>query len=75
MNLRELRYSKGLQRKFVAEHINISGKHLNDIEKGKVNLTDKMCKKLSKFYGIGEDEIKLMYLEGKNSKNEAKCFS
>lgn len=64
--LRELRYEKGLQRKFVACQIGICGKHLNDIEAGKVNLTNDVAKRFSEFYEIEIEEIKSMYMEGKN---------
>lgn len=66
MNLRQLRNSRGLQRKFVVSKLNISGKHLNDIEAGRVNLTDKVAAKLSNFYGVNVKEIKKMYKEGKD---------
>lgn len=66
MDLRQLRNSRGLQRKFVVSKINISGKHLNDIEAGRVNLTDKVAAKLSNFYGVNVKEIKKMYKEGKD---------
>jgi transcriptional regulator with XRE-family HTH domain len=68
MNLRELRASRGLQRKFIVARIGISGKHLNDIEAARVRLTDKVAEKLANFYGIDIDEIKRMYEEGKNGK-------
>jgi len=64
--LRKLRNDKGFQRKFVAGQIGICGKHLNDIEIGKVNLTDNVAKKFSDFYEIKVEEIKNMYLEGKD---------
>lgn len=66
MNLRVYRNAKGLQRKFVAEKIGICGKHLNDIEIGKVNLTDNVAKKLADVYSEDVKKIKNMYLEGKN---------
>nr|WP_025775187.1 helix-turn-helix transcriptional regulator [Clostridium botulinum] len=66
MNLRQFRNSKGLQRKFVVSRIDISGKHLNDIEAGRVNLTDKMASKLAIFYKLDIKKIKEMYEEGKN---------
>lgn len=66
MNLRQLRNSRGLQRKFVVSKLGISGKHLNDIEAGRVNLTNKVAAKLSKFYDIDVEKIKKMYKEGKN---------
>lgn len=66
MNLRQLRGSRGYQRKFVIDHIKISGKHLNDVEAGRVNLTDKVANKLANFYGLDVDIIKRMYKEGKN---------
>ncbi|WP_291568631.1 helix-turn-helix transcriptional regulator [Clostridium sp. UBA2485] len=65
-SLRKLRYDKGLQRKFVAEKIGICGKHLNDIEVGKVNLTDNIASKLSNLYNVKLEEIRSMYEEGKN---------
>lgn len=68
MNLREFRYSKGLQRQYVSSQIDISGKHLNDIEIGKVNLTDKIASKLSTLYNVEISTIKSMYEEGKNEK-------
>ncbi|MDP4179062.1 MAG: helix-turn-helix transcriptional regulator [Bacillota bacterium] len=67
MNLRELRRKNGYQRKFVAEKVNICGKHLNDIEAARVNLTEKVANKLSIFYNIELDKIKNMYLEGKKN--------
>ncbi|HDK7218088.1 TPA: helix-turn-helix transcriptional regulator [Clostridium botulinum] len=66
MNLRQYRNSRGLQRKFVVSNIQISGKHLNDIEGGRVNLTDKIALKLSNFYCISVKKIREMYEEGKN---------
>lgn len=66
MTLKELRKGKGIQRKFIAEKIGICGKHLNDIEGGRVNLTDKIAKKLSNFYGLKINDIKKMYKEGKS---------
>lgn len=69
MNLREFRcLHKGQQRQYVANQIGICGKHLNDIEAGRVNLTDKLAVKLSELYGIGVDEVKSMYEEGKDGK-------
>lgn len=65
MNLGQLRNSRGIQRQFAALHLEICGKHLNDIEAGRVNLTDKMALKFSNFYNIDVKKIKEMYREGK----------
>lgn len=70
MDLKELRAHKGYQRKFVVEKICISSKHLNDIEAGRVNLTDRVANKLSIFYDLDVDEIKSMYMEGKMKREE-----
>lgn len=69
MNLREFRENKGLQRKFVMKQVGISGTHLNDIEAGRVPLTDNFTCKLSKFYGIGKKKLISMYEEGKKIEN------
>jgi len=66
MTLKEFRANKGLQRKFVVTKVGISGKHLNDIEAGRVNLTDKFAVKLSKFYKVDISTIQTMYKEGRN---------
>ena len=66
MNLRDLRNKRGLKRKYVAEMVGICGKHLNDIEAGKVNLTPKVAEKLSNIYQLDSKEIFEMYLEGRN---------
>jgi transcriptional regulator with XRE-family HTH domain len=67
MNLREDRANKGLQRKFVVSKIGISSKHLNDIEAGRVTLTEKFAVKLSQFYGVDINLILEMYKEGRNA--------
>ena len=66
MTLKEFRDNRGFQRKFVVASVGISGKHLNDIEAGRVNLTDKYAIKLSKFYCVDINNIKKMYKEGKH---------
>lgn len=66
MNLRDLRNKRGFRRNYVAEIVGICGKHLNDIEAGKVNLTPKVAEKLSDIYQLDSKEIFEMYLEGKN---------
>ncbi|ABS33223.1 helix-turn-helix transcriptional regulator [Clostridium botulinum] len=66
MDLRQFRNNRGLQRKFVASKIKISGKHLNDIEAGRVNLTDKVALRFSHLYSVNIQKIKQMYKEGKN---------
>ena len=66
MNLKKLRDIKGFQRKFIVSKIGISGKHLNDIEAGRVNLTDDIAKRFSDFYNIEVEEIENMYEEGKS---------
>jgi DNA-binding XRE family transcriptional regulator len=68
LNLREFRKSKGYQRKFIAESVGICGKHLNDVEAGKVSLTDKVCKKLSTTYCISMKKVREMYREGLHGK-------
>lgn len=67
MTLRQLRNKRGLRRKFVASNLNICGKHLNDIEAGRVNLTENLAGKFSDFYGIDVGKIKEMYEEGKSN--------
>ncbi|MBS6502898.1 MAG: helix-turn-helix transcriptional regulator [Clostridium sp.] len=67
MNLRELRKSKGIQRQYASEKIGICGKHLNDIEGGRVNLTDKVAKKFSELYQLDIKNIFEMYKEGRNN--------
>ena len=66
MNLKEFRANKGFQRKFVVAGVGICGKHLNDIEAGRVNLTDNVATKLSELYSVDVNTIKTMYKEGKN---------
>lgn len=66
MNLKKFRDNEGFQRKYVVSKIGISGKHLNDIEAGRVNLTDKYATRLSEFYGVDINVIKNMYEEGKD---------
>lgn len=66
MNLKEFRDFKGFQRKFAVAGVGISSKHLNDIEAGRVNLTDNCATKLSEFYDVDISSIKNMYMEGKN---------
>lgn len=66
MNLRELRNKRGLRRNFVANMVGICGKHLNDIEGGRVNLTRKVAEKLSKVYQLDIEEIFKLYKEGKD---------
>lgn len=70
MNLKEYRMKTGLRRAFVADTVGICGKHLNDIEGGRVNLTQKVAKKLSELYKLDIEKIFEMYEEGKmnNSK-------
>lgn len=68
-NLRAFRYDKGLQRKYVAEKIGISGRHLNDIEVGKVNLTDNVAIKMAEVYGVSLEIIKYLYQGEKNEKS------
>ena len=72
MNLRKYRYEHGFTRKFISSKVEISGKHLNDIEAGKVNLTENIAKKLSEVYGIDLDNIKQMYREGENGQQKDK---
>jgi len=75
MNLRQLREGRGYQRKFVAKKIGICGKHLNDIEAGKVNLTEKVAVKFSEVYDIELNKIKNMYEEGKDSEKHINALS
>ena len=67
-DLRKYRYSKGYQRKFVAKACEITGDHLNDIEGGRVNLTNTVAIKLARVYGVDVDTIKGIYKESKNEK-------
>lgn len=66
MNLRTLRSERGLRRNFVANIVGICGKHLNDIEGGRVNLTQKVAGKLAEVYQLDIEEIFKLYEEGKN---------
>ncbi len=66
MNLRELRNKRGLRRNFVADTVGICGKHLNDIEGGRVNLTQKVAQKLSSLYHLEVEKIFEMYKEGQS---------
>lgn len=66
MNLRELRNKRGLRRNYVAEIVGICGKHLNDIEGGRVNLTQKVAEKLSELYQLDIGKVFEMYKEGQN---------
>lgn len=68
MTLKEYRDSKGLRPSFVATAIGVCRKHLNDIENGRVNLTENRADNLSQFYGINVNTIKEMYEEAKNEK-------
>lgn len=72
MNLRKYRYEHGFTRKFISSKVEISGKHLNDIEAGKVNLTESIAKKLSEAYGVDLDDIKQMYREGESGQQKDK---
>ena len=62
MNLRNLRNERGLRRSFVANMVGICGKHLNDIERGRVNLTQKVAD----VYQLDIEEIFKLYKEGQN---------
>ncbi|SCJ50469.1 helix-turn-helix transcriptional regulator [uncultured Clostridium sp.] len=66
MNLRNLRNERGLRRSFVANMVGICGKHLNDIERGRVNLTQKVAEKLADVYQLDIEEIFKLYKEGQN---------
>lgn len=66
MNLRNLRNERGLRRSFVANMVGICGKHLNDIERGRVNLTHKVAEKLADVYQLDIEEIFKLYKEGQN---------
>lgn len=66
MSLRNFRNKRGLRRGFVADAVGICGKHLNDIEGGRVNLTQKVAEKLSAVYQLDVEEIFKMYEEGKH---------
>jgi len=67
-SLRKFRYDKGFQRQFIASKVGICGKHLNDIESGKVNLTENIANRLSEIYGVNSQDIILMYKEGRDEK-------
>lgn len=64
-NLRKYRDKCGFQRRFISESIGITGKHLNDVEAGRVNLTNNVAGKLADVYGLNVDIIKKMYKAGK----------
>ena len=66
MNLKEFRDGRGSRRKFVADRVGIDGSHLNAVEGGRVNLSEKLAVKLSQFYDVDINIIKTMYKEGKN---------
>lgn len=66
MNLRSLRNERGLRRNFVANRVGICGKHLNDIEGGRVNLTQKVAGKLAEVYQLDIEKIFKLYKEGEN---------
>ncbi|MGL5150925.1 MAG: helix-turn-helix domain-containing protein [Clostridium sp.] len=70
MNLREYRNNQGFQRKFVVDKTGISSKHLNDVEAGKVNLTDNIATRLSKFYKLDKIKIVEMWVESKNGQKQ-----
>lgn len=74
-SLRKLRYNAGLQRKFVAQKVGITGKHLNDIEAGKVNLTDNVAKRLANVYNIDVETIKKIYMEGKRENDKSRFIT
>lgn len=65
MDLRQFRNNRGLQRKFVASKIKISGKHLNDIEAGRVNLTDKVALRFSHLYSVNIQKLSKCIRRGK----------
>lgn len=70
MKLKQLREKKGLQRKFVAEQLNISADHLNLLERGKSQLNLIKIDKLSRIYKIPFGEMAEIafttYKEGNN---------
>ena len=66
MDLRNLRNKRGLRRNFVADKVGICGKHLNDIERGRVNLTQKVAERLAELYQLDIEEIFQMYKEGQS---------
>ena len=50
----------------MAEISGICGKHLNDLDGGRVNLTQRVAEKLSDVYQLEIKAIFKMYEEGKN---------
>jgi len=66
LNLRNFRNKRGLRRNFVADAAGICGKHLNDIEGGRVNLTQKIAEKLAELYQLDVEEVFEMYKEGRS---------
>lgn len=65
LDLREFRKGKGYQRQFIATNVGICGKHLNDVEAGRVNLTKKVALKLSEVYKVNISKVIDMYMEGR----------
>ncbi|WP_297436963.1 helix-turn-helix transcriptional regulator [uncultured Clostridium sp.] len=57
MNLRKLRYENGLTRDYVSKQLEITGDHLNAIERGAARLTSDKAFILSKLYRVDVDKI------------------
>lgn len=62
--LRQLRVERGLQRKYVANKLDLTPDHLNKIERGACNLTLENAQKMSKLYGISINEVIKSYEGG-----------
>lgn len=56
-NLKQLRESRGIQQKFVAERIGISANYYCQIENGHRNVPIKLLPKIKEFFGVTLDEI------------------
>lgn len=66
--LRELRIKSGLQRKYVADKLNINADYLNHIERGIGKLDEVRAKKMAKLYRCSHKEILSIWEEIKNEK-------
>lgn len=65
MGLKEYRLESGLKAYKVAEHLGISRKQLNNIERGLYGIDKLKEEKLSKLYGKDIEEIRCAYQEGR----------
>lgn len=56
-NLKQLRKTRGIQQKFVAEYIGISPNYYCQIENGRRTLPTKYLPKIREFFRVSLDEI------------------